>query len=188
MSDEQTQSTDDNETLKHELETCKKQCEEYLNGWKRAKADYINYKNETEKRRDELAGMALMTSAAQFIPPLDNLKIAFIQLPDELKESDWVRGIEQIRKQLVEIMKGLGVEEFAEPVVGAAFDPAKFYAVGEERRDDFEDGVITQEVSPGYTFRGSLMVPAKVIVNKNQESRIKNQESEGDTEKNDLNS
>lgn len=163
MSDEQTLDTSAPED---ELAECKKQCEEYLNGWKRAKADYINYKNETEKRRDELAGMALMTSAAQFIPSLDNLKKAFKQLPAELSGSEWVKGIEQIHKQLIEVMKGLGVEEFSENPIGTEFDPAKHYAIGEERRDDFDDNVITQEVSPGYTFRGNVMVPAKVIVNK----------------------
>lgn len=167
MSDDQQQSTQhDERSVEEQLEECKKQSEEYLNGWKRAKADYINYKNETEKRRDELAGMALMTSAAQFIPPLDNLKKAFAQLSDELKESEWVKGIEQIHKQFIEILKGMGIEEFGEPVVGSLFDPAKHYAVGEERLDDFDDSVVTQEVSPGYTFRGKLMIPAKVIVNK----------------------
>lgn len=167
MSDDQKQSMQhDERSVEEQLEECKAQCEEYLNGWKRAKADYINYKSEIEKRRDELAGMALMTSAAQVIPPLDNLKKAFAQLPDELKESEWVKGIEQIHRQLIEILKGMGIEEFAESVVGAVFDPAKHYAVGEERRDDFDDSVVTQEVSSGYTFRGKLMVPAKVIVNK----------------------
>lgn len=149
-----------------QLVECKKQCEEYLNGWKRAKADFINYKNEQEKRREELAGIALMASAGQFIPLLDNFKKAFQHLPDELKNSEWIKGIEQIVKQMTEIMKGLGIEAFSEEVIGAVFDPTKHHAVGEERIDSQEDNVITQEVSSGYTFRGSVIVPAKVIVNK----------------------
>lgn len=143
-----------------------KQCDEYLNGWKRAKADYINYKNETEKRRDEMAGFALMATVGQFIPLLDNFKKAFAHLPDDLKESEWVRGIEQIAKQMKEVMKGLGVEEYTNSVIGVPFDPEKHHAVGEERIDTHDDHVVTQEVSPGYTFRGTVMVPAKVIVNK----------------------
>lgn len=154
------------EELNEKLEELTAQNEENLNGWKRAKADYVNFKNETEKRRDELSGMAMMTSAAQYIPILDNFKKAFQFLPDELKGSEWVKGIEQIYKQMKEIMKGLGVEEYAESVVGTPFDPSKHYAVGEERVDTHEDGVVTQEVSPGYTFRGNVVVPAKVIVNK----------------------
>ncbi len=157
------------EELTHSLDELTKQNEENLNGWKRAKADYVNFKNETEKRRDELAGMAMMTSAAQYIPILDNFKKAFQFLPVELKDSEWVKGIEQIYKQMKEVMKGLGVEEFAESVVGTAFDPSKHYAVGEERVDTYEDNSVTQEVSPGYTFRGNVIVPAKVIVNKKSE-------------------
>lgn len=170
MSDEQTMPADGQSSALRELDECKKQCEEYLNGWKRAKADYINYKNETEKRREEMAGFALMTTAAQFVPLLDNMKKAFQHLPDDLKEHEWVRGIEQIGKQMKEIMKGLGIEEFQKSVVGSAFDPSVHHAVGEERVDTHEDNVITQEVNPGYTFRGTVMVPAKVIVNKKSNS------------------
>jgi len=155
--------------LEKELEELKKQNEEYLNGWKRAKADYVNFKNESEKRRDELAGLSMMTSASQYIPILDNFKKAFQYLPGELKDSEWVKGIEQIYKQMKEVIKGLGVEEYAESVIGTLFDPTKHYAVGEERLDQYGDDIITQEVSPGYLFRGSVIVPAKVIVNKKSE-------------------
>lgn len=154
------------EELQISLEELTKQNEENLNGWKRAKADYVNFKNETEKRRDELAGMAMMTSAAHYIPILDNFKKAFQFLPIELKDSEWVKGIEQIYKQMKEVMKGLGVEEFAESVVGTPFDPSKHYGVGEESVETYDDTIVTQEVSPGYTFRGTVIVPAKVIVNK----------------------
>lgn len=166
MSDEQNITADEELSKSGELEECKKKCEEYLNGLKRAKADYINFKNETEKRREEMAGLALMTTVAQFIPLMDNLKKAFQHLPDELKEHEWVRGIEQIWKQMKDATKSLGVEEFSENIVGAAFDPTKHYAIGEERIDTQDDSVITQEASPGYTFRGAVLVPAKVIVNK----------------------
>lgn len=166
MSDEQNIPADEEFSSPSELEECKKKCEEYLNGLKRAKADYINFKNETEKRREEMAGLALMATASQFIPLMDNLKKAFQHLPDELKEHEWVRGIEQIWKQMKGTMKGLGIEEFPETVVGAVFDPTKHYAIGEERIDAHDDSVITQESSPGYTFRGAVIVPAKVIVNK----------------------
>ncbi|MBI4599335.1 nucleotide exchange factor GrpE [Candidatus Uhrbacteria bacterium] len=156
------------EELNEKIKELTKQNEENLNGWKRAKADYINFKNDSEKRRDELNGLAMMTSAAQNIPILGNFKKAFSMLPDDLKNSEWVKGIEQIYKQMKEMIKGLGVEEYAESVIGVPFDPTKHYAVGEERIDTQEDGVITQEVSPGYTFRGTVIVPAKVIVNKKQ--------------------
>lgn len=182
MGDEKTSPADEQETLKKELETCTQQREEYLNGWKRAKADYINYKNETEKRRDEMAGFALMTTAGQFIPLLDNFKKAFELLPGDLKGSEWVRGIEQIWKQMKEMMKGFGIEEFTESVIGAPFDPMKHHAVGEERIDTVADNAITQEVSPGYTFRGSPLVPAKVIVNRIPESKeSESRDSDGES-------
>jgi len=41
-----------------ELDECKSKCEEYLNGWKRAKADFINYKREEFERSQELVRYA----------------------------------------------------------------------------------------------------------------------------------
>ena len=43
---------DKKEKPQSEIEKCKKQAEEYLDGWKRAKADLINYK----KRQEEISG------------------------------------------------------------------------------------------------------------------------------------
>ena len=37
-----------------DIETIKKQSEEYLNGWKRAKADYLNLKKEMEAQNKEI--------------------------------------------------------------------------------------------------------------------------------------
>ena len=40
---------DDIKKIKEELKIAQKKMEDYLNGWKRAKADYINFKREAER-------------------------------------------------------------------------------------------------------------------------------------------
>lgn len=153
------------EELKEKIGELEKQNEEYLNGWKRAKADYINFKNEQEKRSSDMASIARITSLLQYLPVLDNFRKAFKHLPDDMKGSDWVKGIEQIYKQLREIMKTMGVEEITD-LVGKPFDPSLHQAVGDEYNDQFEEEYITQEVDAGYMHNGTLVAPAKVIVNK----------------------
>lgn len=152
-------------TPEQELEACKKQSEEYLNGWKRAKADYVNFKNDQEKRSKELAQFATMSTLLGYVPIVENLRVAFTHLPDELKGSEWVKGIEHIYTQMKEFLKTLGVEEYS-GLVGKTFDPMEHQAVGQEARDDIEDNCISQEVSAGYKLHGKALVPAKVIVNK----------------------
>ncbi len=148
-----------------ELEVLKKQCEEYLNGWKRAKADYINFKNEQEKHGRELAQMASMGAVMQFAPILENFRKAFQYVPQDLSGNAWVTGIEQIYKQCKDSLKQMGVEEYTE-LVGQKFDPALHQAVGQEYVETHEDDHITQEISAGYKLHGRVLLPARVIVNK----------------------
>ncbi|MEK7648445.1 MAG: nucleotide exchange factor GrpE [Patescibacteria group bacterium] len=164
--DELTQSAD----------ALKKQNEEYLDGWKRAKADYINFKNEQEKRSKELAQFASYALVMQLLPISEHFRKAFGYVTEELRPSEWVKGIEQIYRQLKEVLKGMGIEEM-EGSVGKAFDPSLHQAVGNERRDDFDDGVVTQETDGGYTFHGRVVIPSKVIVNKRIEPEAKIQEA-----------
>ena len=168
MSDEQNPSQDDLlkkiEELTEQLDTIKKQNEEYLDGWKRAKADYINFKNDQEKRSKELAQFASISLVMQLLPIAEHFRKAFACLTDDLKLSEWVRGIEQIYRQFKDALKGMGIEEMA-GVVGTAFDPAHHLAVGNEQRDDLNDGIVSQEIETGYLLHGRVIVPTKVIVN-----------------------
>lgn len=171
MSDEQQQLEEAQkkiDELTQSIDVLTKQNEDYLDGWKRAKADYINFKNDQEKRSKELAQFASLSLVMQLLPIAEHFRKAFGFLTDELKTSEWVKGIEQIYRQLKEVLKGMGIEEM-ESVVGSAFDPSVHQAVGNERRDDFGDAVVTQEVEGGYTFHGKVIMPSKVIVNKKEQ-------------------
>lgn len=169
MSEEQKiddQAQDELTLARQEIERLKKENEEYLNGWKRAKADYANLKNDQEKRSKELVEFSCLSLFAQWVPIVEHLRQALTKhIPKDLENSEWVKGIEQIYKQIREVMKGLGIEEFIDST-GKPFDPTRHEAIGQEQIGDAEDNTITQEISAGYTYKGRVMVPAKVIVNK----------------------
>lgn len=168
--------------LKTQIEELTLKQEENLNGWKRAQADYINFKNDQEKRSKELAQFAAMSLAVQFVPLLENFRNAFKQVPEELKTSEWVKGVEQISKQVRDILKSVGLEE-SEEQVGKKFDPSIHQSVGAEQRDDVEDEVVSQQTGGGYMYHGKIIVPAKVIVNKKNNHETQNVEHEiGDNE------
>jgi len=153
------------ETALAEIERLTKENQEYLSGWQRAKADYANFKQEQEKRGKELAQFAGMSVLMQMVPVQEYFRQALGHTPSEVLGTDWYKGVEQIYKQLKEVMKGMGVEEFhAER--GAAFDPAKHEAVGQETLSDMADDAVTQEAHAGYMLHGKVVMPAKVILNK----------------------
>lgn len=147
------------EDLKQELEACKKQAEEYLNGWKRAKADYINLKKENEAAGAELAQFVAGGMFLKFLPVYDGLEKACAM---ENSGDKWVEGILNIKKQFEEVFKKFGVEEIK--TVGEKFNPEFHEAVSREKKDGVESDLILEEVSGGYMMNGKTIIAAKVIV------------------------
>ena len=146
-----------------ELEIAKNQAEEYLNGWKRAKADYINLKREQEQKQKELIEFASAGVLLDIFPLIDQFKQAMKHVPEEIKDSDWLTGITHIQSNLSNTLKGLGIEEIN--TVGEQFAPEMHDAV-EEVESEEENGTIVEELTTGFRMNGKVIQPAKVKVAK----------------------
>jgi molecular chaperone GrpE len=139
-----------------------KQRDEYLEGWKRAKADYLNLKKEAEKEKKELAEFANAALLVQLLPIYDHFKRALAAIPEGERTKDWEKGVEAIYREFQGLLKSLGVEEI--PTVGEKFDPSTHHAVGKEKKEGVEPGTILTETRAGFSFRGKILGPAQVIV------------------------
>ncbi len=148
--------------LQQELEQLKVKAEEYLNGWKRAKADYLNFKKDSEKRFEEIIQFANAALLAELLPIFDHLKLAVRHIPPDQKEIDWVQGFVHIKSQFGEFFKKLGIEEIK--TVGEKFDPEFHEAVVSKEHEGIASGIIFEEVKAGYTLHGKVINPAKVKV------------------------
>lgn len=163
MSEENTPSTSSESDDNKDLKMLQDKCDEYLNGWKRAKADYLNLKKETEKRQGELIQFANAGLLAQLIPIYDHFKKAFEHVPKKEKEASWVIGLEQIYRQMETFLNNLGIEEIK--TVGKIFDPNLHEAVSKKKVKGKKENEVVEEVKPGYTLHGKTLYPAKVIIN-----------------------
>ncbi len=149
------------EDLKKELEEYKKKSEEYLAGWQRARADFLNYKKEEMVRVSEILKYANLDLILKILPILDNFELAEKNLSGRNDEN--IKGILQIKLQLQDFLKNQGVEEIKS--LGEKFDP-NFHEVVEsiEASEDKESGIITEEIQKGYKLDGQVIRPAKVKV------------------------
>ncbi len=150
--------------LEKKLEELKTQNEEYLNGWKRARADYLNFRNEESDRIASLANLAREEMAAEILPLLDNFNLVEAKLPDNLKSDANVAGIIQLKSQLRDLLKSYGVEEIVS--LGEKFDPNAHEVVLEVEAKGKESGVVVEEIKKGYKINGRLLRPAKVKIAK----------------------
>jgi molecular chaperone GrpE len=154
------------EELKKKLEEAEKLKNEYLAGWQRARADLINYKKEELERVGELIKFSANGLILKILPILDNFEIAEKKLPEDLKNNENVKGILQIKNQILNFLKEQGVEEIKS--VGERFDPNFHEVVEEVEAKDKEPGTIVEEIQKGYKINGRLLRPAKVKVAKKE--------------------
>ncbi len=142
--------------VKKELETVKREKQEYLDGWQRAKADYVNAlkRFEDDKKAAQTSGMVKAIKA--LIPAYDALERA--KASGELPE-----GFAGIAKQLESAFAGFGMTQIG--VVGEEFDPTKHEALGTDPTDDLTaDDTVTAVLEPGYAIGESVIRPARVRV------------------------
>jgi len=152
--------------MEKELEKAKKEAEEYLNGWKREKADFENYKKSQEKYNDEFRKYANENIIKKLLPIIDSLELATLHLPEDLKNSQWAKGILCIKNQFDDFLKETGVEKIK--ALGEKFDP-DFFEATEKEESDQEEGTIVAEIQKGYKMFGKVIRTAKVKVAKKRE-------------------
>ena len=99
------------EELKKKLEECEKQKCEYLSGWQREKADFLNYKREEMERVGELLKYANETFILKILTILDNFEIIEKKLPENLRKDENVKGLLMIKSQILDFLKAQGVEK-----------------------------------------------------------------------------
>lgn len=145
-----------------ELQKLRHQADEYLKGWQRAKADYSNFKKQAEREKEEMIQFANAALLLQLLPIYDHFKRALEHVPDNARQTEWAKGVGHIRSQFQNFFKTLGIEEI--PTVNQLFDPVRHEAITRERRPGVTPDTVVEELATGFTFRGKVLIPAKVKV------------------------
>ena len=97
--------------LRDKLKICAKEKAEYLAGWQRTKADYINLKNEFEKKRVDLLKFANEKIIYDLLAVLDSFQMATADKSAwEKLPANWRQGIENIHNQLESILRDYGLK------------------------------------------------------------------------------
>jgi len=152
------------ENLRKDLESAKAKCEEYLSGWKRERADFLNYKKDEIERSADLVKYSNEELILKIIPILDNIYLAESHMPEELKGHQWIKGFQHIKNQLRDFLKKEGIEDIK--TIGEVFDPNTMEAVEEIESKEAEPGIVIEEAQRGYTMYGKLIRPARVKISK----------------------
>lgn len=147
--------------LTENLKKCEEERDEYLKGWKRTKADFVNYKKEENDRILERISRRQESIFYSLIMVLDSFDLSILS-SNEAKIDK--KGVELIRNQLFDVLKREGLEKI-EIDIGDDFDPNISEAV-ERVKSDYESGKVVEEVEKGYKFKNKVIRPSKVKISK----------------------
>ena len=143
------------------LAEIERQRDEYLAGWQRAKADFINYKREEMEKMGDIARYGNEELIKDLIGVLDNFDLALRTLE---REGPVEKGIYLIRTQIEDILKKRGLMKI-EIAEGDHFDPAVAEALTQVVSDKPE-GTVAEMIEPGYRLHEKVLRPARVIISK----------------------
>jgi len=150
--------------LREDLKICRKEKEEYLTGWQRAKADYINLQKELDLVRFNVSILTKEKMVIKLLPALDSFEMAFANKEHwEKIDKDWQDGITSIYQQFIFGLANSGIEKIEE--VGVSFNPNIHQSINIiETNDESKDHTVEKVLQVGYKIGNRVIRPAKVTI------------------------
>lgn len=152
-------ATMSNDSTAQEIQTLQNQIKEHQNKYLYLYAEFENYKKRAIKERSELIKFGNEALSRELLQVADNLDRA---LEHTNNVDALVTGIKMVNQQLKDTLTKFGATPIT--ALGQKFDPEHHEAVGQEKSDQHEDGVVIREHQKGYTLHGRLLRPARVVV------------------------
>lgn len=142
--------------MRAELAAAKQESKDHLDGWQRAKADYVNALKRFDEERADAVKIGVVKASKAFITAMDSLARA--EQAGEIPVS-----FQAIAKQLHDATGSLGLVQFG--AVGEAFDPSMHEALGQDPVDQKDlDDTVTGVLEAGWKAGDRVVRPAKVRV------------------------
>ncbi len=123
--------------------------QQYIDKWKRAEANLVNYRKDELKRIQEMLKFGMEGVILDMLDVLDSLDVAVRHVPPD-------PGLTQVQKQFLHTLQKYGVEKIA--AQDQKFDPVLHEAISGTGE------AVQEEVRAGYTMHGKVIRPARVVL------------------------
>lgn len=137
------------------------QLHELTQALQRERADAVNLRRRHEAEISQLRSRVKANVVQELLPVIDNFERALKHVPADLKDNDYVKGVQAVVKQFEQTLEQMGVQRIR--TVGEHFDPHLHEAVGIEEGDG-EHQVISEELQAGYRLGDDVIRHAMVKV------------------------
>lgn len=128
----------------------------------RVQADYDNFRRRTQKEKEELAKYASSKLVENLLPTVDNFDRAITASAANQDYDALAKGVDMIFRQLMTTMEAEGLVTME--TVGQPFNPEYHQAVMTVETDEYEEGIIVEELQKGFMIKDKVIRPAMVKV------------------------
>lgn len=184
----QDNETSTDETLENqneeldEISKLTKENTELKEKYTRLLAEFENFRKRNDKERLTMIDLGASEVLTKLLPVVDNFDRAIESLNNQninsdsstnnevdesitkKQEENFTKGIEQIYKQMNKLLEDLNVKKI--DALGKQFDPNLHNAVMTDEESDAEEGTITADLQPGYTYKDQILRHSMVKVKK----------------------
>ncbi len=130
----------------------------------RQMAEFDNFRKRTEKEKAQMFEQGQSNVLEKLLPVIDNFERGLATVPEDEKDGAFADGMNKIYKQIVKQLEDLGVTPIE--AVGKEFDPNLHNAVMQVESEEFESGIVAQELQKGYMFHDTVLRHSMVAVSK----------------------
>lgn len=145
-----------------ELIKAKSEVQQNYQRYLRAQADLDNFRRRTMKEKETLAKYATEQLISQLLSVLDNFERALRAEQTGNETESFSTGMEMIFRQFAQILEQEGVKPME--VVGQLFNPEFHEAVMTVDTDEYETGIVVEQIQTGYMLKDKVLRPAMVKV------------------------
>ena len=143
-------------------EAFRQKIEELEDRVKRQMAEFENFCIRTDKEKTAMYEVGAKSVIEKILPVVDNFERGLGSIPEEEKGGAFAEGMNMIYKQLVGELDKLGVKPIE--ALGKEFNPDFHNAVMQVESEEYESGVIAQELQKGYTYHDTVVRHSMVAV------------------------
>lgn len=162
---EEAEKTEEKESSKKEKkDPLKEKLDELNDRLIRQVAEFDNFRKRTDREKAQMFEQGQGSVLEKLLPIVDNFERGLAAVPEDEKDGAFADGMNKIYKQLIKQLEDLGVTPIE--AVGKEFDPNLHNAVMQVESEEYESGIVAQELQKGYKFHDTVLRHSMVGVSK----------------------
>jgi molecular chaperone GrpE len=174
------------EQLEEQLEQLAAEKQDVFEKLQRISADYTNFQKRAPKQIADSVAYEKKAVIRSLLPSIDNFEHALSHASTAKGNEaldNLIKGIQLVFDHMLDALKAQGVQRI--DALGQPFDPNLHEAMLRQSDPDKEDNTVLEVYQAGYMIGEQVLRPSKVIVNKIQFEKPKEEASDTDDENSD---